>query len=199
MRCPHAALGALSQTTAGDGLLHDVSRQPALAGQIAPGWRAGARLEAVPPPLCNGRKGGLWPRRAPPRWRTGNEADHFRNTAARVGETVSTEVFGERKNVPFRGRQGIEPTAAFVDDDDDIAVTAILDCASDAFPESTFQPSFSSRAAQPIFWRNSSISLCHLFAPDSRRRVRLLALVSLAPSVAERPRPAAKPAECKGR
>ena len=37
MRRPHAALGTLSQPTAGDRLLHDVGRQRALVGQIAPG------------------------------------------------------------------------------------------------------------------------------------------------------------------
>ena len=65
---------------------------------------------------------------------------------------------------------------------------------------STFQPSFSSRAAQPTFSRSSSISLLSICLHRTRAGdVRpFLLLVSLVPSFVEHPRPAAKPAECKG-
>ena len=194
MRRPHAALGALSQPTEGDRLLHDVSRQPALAGQIAPGWRAEARLEALSPPLCNGRKDGLWPCRTLPCWCTRNEANHIRNTAERVRETAGAEMFGKRKHVPFRGRQGIEPAAAFVDDDDDIAVTAILDRASGTFLDVDLPAIFFQQGrATDLLAQFFDFSFVHLSAPDSRGRVsapflRWSLLLLASRNVPDRPR-----------
>src|SRR5262249_35195484 len=118
MRRPHAALGALSQPVASDCVLHDVRRQPAFASEIAPGWRAGARPEAMSPPLYNGRE-GLGPCRALPRRCSRDEANHVSNTATRFNKTVGAEMFSERKHVAFCRRQGIEPAAAFMNDNDD--------------------------------------------------------------------------------
>ena len=91
---------------------------------------------------------------------------------ARFDETAGTEVFGERKNVPFRGRQGIEPAATFVDDDDDISVTAILDGASGAFLDVDLPAIFLQQGcAADLLAQLFDFSFVHLSAPDSRRRL----------------------------
>ncbi|MGY3413032.1 hypothetical protein ACVWZV_009198 [Bradyrhizobium sp. GM5.1] len=82
-------------------------------------------------------------------------------------------MFGERKYVPFRRRQRVEPAAAFVDNDDDIAVAAILDRASGAFLHVDLPAVFlqQGRAAN-LLAQLFDVPLIHLSAPDSRRRVR---------------------------
>src|SRR5258708_9053321 len=65
---------------------------------------------------------------------------------------------------------------------------------------STFQPSFSSRAAQPPLSRNPSISCLSLFLHPAAagHRPPFPPLLSPVPSPAEHPRPAPKPAGPKG-
>ena len=152
------------------------------------------------PPLYDGRK-GFGPCRVLPSWCARDEANHIRDTVTCLDETVGAEVFGKRKHVPFRRRQGIEPAAAFVNDDDDVAVATKFDRAPGAFLEIDLPAAFlqQSRAAN-LFAQLFNLSLVHLSAPESRSgEIRPLhLLVSLVPGLAAHSRPAAKPAECKG-
>src|SRR6185369_11858609 len=72
VRRPHAALRTFAQAVVRDRLLHDVIRQCAVAREIEPGRRAGARLEAMSPPLRD-RRPTRASFRAPPCWSTRNE------------------------------------------------------------------------------------------------------------------------------
>src|SRR5258707_3390565 len=121
---PQSAMG----NSSGDDAIGDVP----FVGQITPGRGAGPRSKAMSPTDRDGanrlRLGGTLPDR-----RARDEADDISDTIARVAEAAGTEVLGERKHVPFCGRQRIEPTSAVMDDNHDLAVPAIFDRPAGAF------------------------------------------------------------------
>src|SRR5258708_10914147 len=122
----------LPQPAMGNNSGDDAMRDMPFVGQIAPGRGAGPRSKAMWPTDRNGA-GRLRLGRTLPDRRARDEADDISNTIARVGEAAGTEVLGERKHVPFCGRQRIEPAAAIMDDNDDLAIASIFDRAAGAF------------------------------------------------------------------
>jgi hypothetical protein len=100
--------------------------------------------------------------------RAGNEADDTRNTFARVGEPVGAEVLGERKHVPLCRRKWIEPAATVVDDDDDPAVTAILDRPAGALLDVDLPPILLKQGrTADLFAQLFDFSFVHIPAPGS--------------------------------
>ena len=152
----------------------------ALFGQITPGRRAGPRSRATSPngPRRSDRRrpGSAVPTRRA-RERSRRERRHGRTLRGSPG----AQMLGEVEHVAFRGGQRIEPAAAVMDDDDDLASRRYLIARRVLSFTSTFQPSSSSRAAQPTFSLNSSISLFSIALHRARRRRRpVLSSVGLA-------------------
>src|SRR5260370_41874113 len=110
----------------------DAIRDVPFVGQITPGWGAGPRSKAMSP-AARDRANRLRLGRTLPDRRARDEADDVSDTIARVGEAAGTEVLGERKHVPFCGRQRIKPAAAVMDDNHDLAVASIFDGAAGTF------------------------------------------------------------------
>src|SRR5258707_10865518 len=157
----------LPQSAMGNSSGDDAMRDMPFAGQIAPGRRAGPRSKAMSPTDRNGGDRLRLCRTLPDR-PARDEADGISDTIARVGEAAGTEVLGERKHVPFCGRQRIEPAAAVMDDNDDLAVASIFDRTTGAFLDVDFPALFFEQGcAADLFAQPFDFFLVHLPAPNS--------------------------------
>src|SRR6202011_4074599 len=167
VRRPHAAMRTLPKPAMGNNTGDDAIGDVPFVGQITPGRGAGPRSKAMSPTDRDGpnrlRLGRTLPDRCPR-----HEADDISDTIVRVGEAAGTEVLGERKHVPFCGRQRIEPTAAIMDNNHDLAVASIFERAAGAFLDVDFPAFFFEQGrAADLFAQPFDFFLVHLLSPGS--------------------------------
>ncbi|MGY4427812.1 hypothetical protein ACVWWO_000289 [Bradyrhizobium sp. F1.13.1] len=102
-------------------------------------------------------------------------------------------MLGEQKHVPLRRREGIEPAATLVDDDDDVGVAAILDRTAGTFLEIDLPAVFLQQGcAANVFAQLFDFSLVHCLhrrrAGDNRPLLLLVHLVLTLRHIPDRPR-----------